>query len=532
MSRTLVVMPTGCGKTVMFGHVAKHWIENDLGRVLVMAHREELIFQAKDKIEQITGEPPDVEMADSLADQVVFHDRASVVVTSVQTMSRERRHTRFNPSDFSLLVIDECHHSTAASYRKVIDYFAQNQALKILGVTATPDRADEQALGQIFDTVAYEYGIQDAIEDGWLVPIDQQFIFVEGLDLSSCRTTAGDLNEGDLARIMEEEEHLHGVVDPTIQIAGDSPTLVFTSSVRQAEKSAEIFNRHRPDSAICLHGKTPKDERRDKLRSFSRGEYQYLCNCGLFLEGFDEVTIGVVAMARPTKSRSLYAQAVGRGTRPLAGVVDGLETVDERRQAIAVSRKSGLLVLDFVGNSGRHKLVSTADILGGNYSDDVVDLAATSARKKSARGETSDMLAELAAAQKTYEEQERKRRERVIVRANYKRQSINPFDIFDLMPKREPGWHKGRKPSDKQIATLRKFKIPEKEINELSFVGASQLLDTLIERMRNDKCSYKQAATLRKFGYSTDHTFREASAVIDAIAKAGWKRPAEDPLSV
>lgn len=527
MTKTLTVMPTGTGKTVLFAFVAKHWIDNDLGRVLVMAHREELIFQARAKIEQVTGEVPDVEMADSRADMGGYHAKSKVVITSVQTMCRESRHSRFDPSDFTLLIIDEAHHATAASYRKVIDHFSQNPNLKILGVTATPDRADEQALGQIFESVAFEYSIQDAIEDGWLVPIEQQFVMVEGLDLSGVRTTAGDLNEGDLTRIMETEENLHGIVDPTIQLAGDTPTLVFASSVDHADRMAEIFNRHRPESAVCLHGKTPREERRDKLRAFSRGEYQYLCNCGLFLEGFDETSIGVVAMARPTKSRALYAQAVGRGTRPLPGIVDGLEDSEARRLAIGHSRKPNVLVLDFVGNSGRHKLVSTADILGGNYDDNVIELAGNLARKKSARGESSDMLGELKAAQEQIEAEARRRRAAVVAKANFRAQSVNPFDVFDLTPKREPGWHKGRKPTDKQVATLQKFKVPQKDIDGLSFCGASQLLDTLIARMKNNQCTYKQAALLRKHGYSTDVSMKEATGIIDALAKNHWRRPVE-----
>jgi superfamily II DNA or RNA helicase len=410
MSRTLLVLPTGTGKTVVFSVIIRWWLEQGLGRVLVMAHREELITQAVEKITAITGEAPDIEMSDSRADQCSLHGRAPVVVTSVQTMCRENRHSRFDPADFTLLVIDEAHHATAATYQRVINYFSQNPNLKILGVTATPDRADEEALGQIFESVAFEYGIQEAIVDGYLVPIEQRFVIVEGMNLAGCRTTAGDLNEGDLAAIMEEEQVLHGVLDPTIRLAGDTPTLFFATSVAHAERMAEIGNRHRPGSSVCLHGKTPREERRDKLKAFSRGEFQYLFNCGLFLEGFDESSIGVVAMARPTKSRSLYSQAVGRGTRPLPGIVDGLDDADSRRLAISTSGKPNLLVLDFVGNSGRHKLVSTADILGGNFSDDVIALAATAARKKSARGEKSDTLEELLEAKEQLEREAKRRR--------------------------------------------------------------------------------------------------------------------------
>jgi superfamily II DNA or RNA helicase len=525
MTRTLAVLPTGTGKTVCFAHVAKAWIDAGRGRALIVAHREELIQQAADKVLQVTGVHADIEMGESRADQCSLIDQAPIVITSVQTMCRPNRHGRFDPQQFGLLIIDEAHHATAPTYKRLIEHFAQNPALRILGVTATPDRHDEEALGQIFETVAYEYEIQTAIEDGYLVPIEQQFVQVEGLDLSQCRTKGDDLNEGDLAKIMGTEKNLHGVVDPALNLAGDQPTLFFMASVAHAERGAEIANRHRPESAVCLHGKTPRDERRGKLKAFSRGEFQYLFNCGLFLEGFDETSIAVVAMARPTKSRALYAQAVGRGPRPLPGLVDGLDDAASRRRAIAMSNKPGLLVLDFVGNSGRHKLVSTADILGGNFSDEEVELASNHARNKSARGEKTDMLRELLAAREEIEEEAKRKRAVVVAKAKFRSQSVDPFDVFDIAPRREQGWFKGKRPTDKQIATLQKFKVPDKQIDALSFGAASQLLDTLIGRMKQGKCSYKQAALLRKHGYSPDLSRTEASAIIDTLAQNGWRRP-------
>jgi superfamily II DNA/RNA helicase len=277
---------------------------------------------------------------------------------------------------------------------------------------------------------------------------------------------------------------------------------------------------------MCLHGKTPRDERRDKLKAFSRGDFQFLCNCGLFLEGFDETSIGVVAMARPTKSRALYAQAIGRGTRTLPGLVDGLETADERRTAIAMSNKPNVLVLDFVGNSGRHKLVSTADILGGKFSDEAVALAQSIARKKSAMGERSDTLDELVAAQLQIEADAKRKRAAVVAKASFRAQSVNPFDVFDIAPAREPGWHKGRRPSDKMLAALVKFGVPDAEVNRLSFCQAKQLIGKMFERRERGQCSFKQAKLLRKNGYSPDVSFAEASSIIDQLAKNGWKRPA------
>lgn len=511
---SLVVMPTGTGKTVLFGHVAGDWPS---GRVMIMAHRDELIRQAADKVGKIIGETCDIEMGDEYADQCNLYARSHVVVTSVQTMSRDRRLERFDPGDFGLLVIDEAHHATASTYRKVIDYFRQNPALRVLGVTATPDRADEEALGKVFDSVAFEYAITDAISDGWLVPIEQQFVYVEGLDFSGVKTTAGDLNAGDLAKVMEAEEILHRVVTPVIDLAGDQPCLVFASSVAHAERMAEICNRHRPGSAEFVHGGTDKELRRDMLRRYNRGEFQFLFNCMIATEGFDEPQIGVVAIARPTKSRALYAQMIGRGTRPLTGCVDGLPTPEQRRQSIAMSSKQSVLVLDFVGNSGRHKLVSTADILGGNMDDEIVDRARASAAKKSSRGEKVNMTDELAEAQRQAEEAAKRKRAAILAKAAYGTKNVDPFVLYDVTPKREPGWFKGKRPTEKMAAVLEKRGVDTKN---LSFWQAKQLMPAVI-----NKPTVKQAKILARFGYGTDCTSQEASKIIDAIAANGWKRP-------
>ena len=521
---TLISMATGGGKTHIMGHVARQWPQ---GRIMLIAHREELIHQGADKLSQITGEAVAIEMADREADEDNLLARPRIVVSSVQTLNSVRRgHYRmekFDPDEFGLLLTDEAHHATAASYRRIYDYFGRNPELRHLGVTATPDRADEEALGQIFESVAFEYGILDAVNDGWLVPIEQQLVHCQGLDLSACKSTRRDLQERDVAAIMKREEMLHKVVHPTIELAGDSPTLVFAASVEHAHLMAEIFNRHRQNSAVALDGKTDRDARRTELERFANGEFQYLCNCALFLEGFDEPRIGVVAMARPTKSRSLYAQTIGRGTRPLPNLVDDLQTAALRKTAIATSGKSSLLVLDFVGNSGRHKLVSTADILGGNESDQVVERATSNAKRKSAQGERVNMQAELEAARLELEEESRKRRKHIKPKARFNTKSVNPFDVLDILPRREPGWHKGRMATEKQKRAMRRFKVDRATVEAASFWEASQMLDALCQRASQNKCTLKQAKILAKYGESTELSFDEASRKIDAIARNGWK---------
>ena len=197
----LVVLPTGTGKTVTFAEIIRRVIEKTGKRVMVIAHREELIRQAADKIQVITGEQPDIEMAGERADIGMFH-RANVVVASKDTLQGKRL-ARFKPDDFALLVTDEAHHGVAQTYLTIYNHF---KGVFHLGVTATPDRTDEEALGQVFSTVAYDYELPDAIKDGYLCPIRQRSVEVHGLDYSRVRTTAGELNGRDLAEVLSNEQ--------------------------------------------------------------------------------------------------------------------------------------------------------------------------------------------------------------------------------------------------------------------------------------------------------------------------------------
>jgi superfamily II DNA or RNA helicase len=421
----LLVMATGLGKTVVFARVAHDWPSR---RVLVIAHREELVSQAVAKIRPLV---PDVavEMAGESSDERSAF-RAKVVVASVQSLSRPQRLARFDPDQFGLVIPDEAHHAVAATWRRVIDHFRQNDDCRVLGVTATPRRADEAALGQVFETVAYDYGIEPAVADGWLVPVRQQAVRVEGLDFSKVRETAGDLNERDLEAIVAQEEVALKVVAPTVELAGDRPALVFAVTVKHAQMLAGILDRYRPKKAAFLSGQTDALTRRDTVQRFKDGQIQFLCNCGLFLEGFDAPTTALVVMARPTKSLPLYMQVIGRGTRPLPGVVDGegLDTPALRRAAIAASAKPDMLVLDFVGNSGRHKIVTALDALGGKYGEAAREEARRNQSDESRPADVNEALERAAVeAQVRAEREERRRRAAVKPDAVFQADNVSPF---------------------------------------------------------------------------------------------------------
>lgn len=553
---TLLVLPTGGGKTQVFTDVIRRIQPR---RAIVLAHRDELIWQARNRIEQMTGLKAEIEMADMRADST-FLNRPDVVVTTVQTQiagcQGKGRMTRFKPEDFGVLVIDEAHHATAPTYRRVIDYYRQNPDLKVLGVTATPDRTDEEALGQIFQTVAFDYEVLDAIHNGWLVPIQQQMINVGTLDFSEIRTTAGDLNGADLAAVMESEGPMQSVVMATVESMFALPpnallkipvnqwwdacrafgldiprrTLAFATSVRHAEMLADILNRVRPGLAGWICGETPKDDRRALLAEFDAGRIACMANCGVLTEGYDSPAVQNIVMARPTKSRSLYSQMVGRSTRPLPGLVDPLETADERKAAIAASTKPACLVLDFVGNVGRHKLMTSADILGGNVSDEAVERAV---RKAKASGNAEDMSALLAKSQEELdaEREERKRQEearkaRLVGKARYSTTSINPFDVFQLTPQRERGWDNGRQLSERQRAVLLKQGI---DPDSMPYAQARQFLNEMFRRWNGKLATFKQCKVLQKHGYDTKNmTMQDASGLLNKLAANGWKRPAQE----
>lgn len=525
---TLLVLPTGCGKTVVFSHVIKDYPKP--GRWLVLAHREELIRQAANKIEAITGEPPDIEMANERADLHMW-SKSKVVVATVQTLCRGRM-KRFDWKEFAGIITDEAHHATADSYQKVYDYAkSQNPDIRHIGVTATPDRSDEAALGHIFESVAYTYDLVDAINDGFLVDVKTHSVEVDGLDFSRVRTTAGDLNGRDLAEVMEYEENLHKIAQPTLRLAMYRKTLVFAASLAHAERLCEIFNRYRPGSSRWFSGETPKDERRLMLADFAAGVdgFQFLINVGVLTEGYDEPTIEMIVMGRATKSRALYSQMVGRGTRPLPGIIDGINDAADRRAAIASSDKPDLLVLDFFGNSGSHKLVTSADILGGTYPDDVVARAKMEMTKTTGQ-KAANVQESLRKAERDIhadkKEREAAKRRNVKGTASYKVSAVDPFDIFGIEPPRVQNMQKGQPITDAQRKVLEGAGI---DTTDMMRDAAGKVCQEIFARRANGQCTFKQAKLLKKYGYDTSATFAEARVIIDALAANNWRRPNEVP---
>ncbi len=370
---TLIVLPTGTGKTVVFAEIARLTVARG-HRALVLAHRTELLEQALAKLRAV-GVDAAIEQADRRG------GAAAVVVASVQTLRGDRLSSW--PADaFDLVIIDEAHHATAATYRAIVDRF---ETARVLGVTATPDRGDGKGLGPIFQSVAFTYGLGDAIRAGFLAPIRAQRINLD-LDLDAVKTTAGDLDQQQLGVLMTAPAVIEATSRALVDSAGTRPTIAFTVTVHHAQLLADACHDLKPGSARAVSGKSTPEERAAAAADLAAGRVQIVANAALWTEGFDCPPVACIAIARPTKSRALFTQMVGRGTRPSPA-----------------TGKTNLLVLDFAGLTRRHKLVSTIDVLLGTGLTDEERrrvLEATEQDPADLEAELLAVRAQLAAAQR------------------------------------------------------------------------------------------------------------------------------------
>lgn len=414
----LAVMATGLGKTVCFADMVNRYAGRGV-RSLILAHREELISQARRKIEEAIRNPCGVEMGESRSPEGLTPPWC--VVSSVQTMCRPKRLASFAPERFGLVVVDEGHHAAAKTYRRVISRFADAGA-HVLLVTATPKRADGVGLGGLASGIACDYGLSWAVDNGWLVPVRQQIVVVEGLDFSKVRTKAGDWLKADLDRILSEEGPLHRMARPIADQAQGEQGIVFCAGVRQAQALCAVLDRYMPGAAEFVCGKTDPEERRAIIARYTGGETQVLVNVGVATEGFDAPGTRWVAVGRPTRSHGLYCQIIGRGTRPLPGVVDGPETPEDRREAILRSAKPRCRVLDFVGVSAQHDIrqVTCADVLGDRVASPVREYAKKNMRECPLADSDVGRELDRAAAELELLAEEDARRRRITAEAAYR----------------------------------------------------------------------------------------------------------------
>ena len=329
IKKTLLVLPTGCGKTIVFAKVAEECVKGG-SRVLILAHRGELLDQAADKIGKSTG----LGCATEKAEQTCLGSWFRIVVGSVQSMMREKRLNQFPNDYFNTIIIDEAHHCISDSYQKVLRHFPDAE---VLGVTATPDRGDMQNLGTVFESLAYEYTLPKAIKEGYLSPIKAVTIPLK-IDMSAVGVQAGDFKSGDIATALDP--YLESIAEEMEKYCSNKKTVVFLPLVKTSQKFWDILNNH-GFKAAEVNGDSK--DRAEILEAFDKDQYNVLCNSMLLTEGWDCPSVDCIVVLRPTKVRSLYCQMVGRGTR-----------------LSPETNKDHLLLLDFLWHTERHDLPALA----------------------------------------------------------------------------------------------------------------------------------------------------------------------------
>jgi superfamily II DNA or RNA helicase len=512
-------MATGLGKTAVVSRIASQWAH---GNVLILAHRIELVDQLAESMATELGYWPFIERGERGCDPDLLHQGGLIVCGSIQSMNTARRRRKFRDHPFGLIIIDECHRATSPSYRSLIEYYRQiDPNLRVLGVTATPNRSDKTALGIVFQDVAFNMGINEGIDQGWLVDVHQKFAVLGDVDFSALKTKLNqfgekDFDQADLERVLSEEGTLHAMTRPVLDMAGDDKqAILFAASVEHARLWSMVMNRYRPGCAMDVNGETDTAVRKQAVNQFKTGQLQFLLNYGVFCEGFDAPATSIVVMGRPTNSLLVYQQMLGRGTRTIPGVVDGIPTPDGRRDAIAASVKPWVTVLDFVGNS-KHKIITAVDVLGGNYDVEVKDLAA--GRLASKPGNVRESMRKAKAAMQLLAEEER-RKAIVFDHIDYALQDVDTFGgvVTTVTPRKIRGGA-----TDGQIAFLVSLGIDRNAA--LGFT--KKQAGAMIDKLRNERCTVKQGNTLRKFGYDPkDFNVDAASAKIDQIASNHWERP-------
>lgn len=492
--RTLLVLPTGTGKTIVFSGVTSDCVRNG-ERVLIMAHRGELLEQAADKLSKSMGLGCAVEKAKESCLGSWFR----VVVGSVQTLMREKRLKQFNPNFFDTIIIDEAHHCISDSYQRVLEHF--NDA-KVLGVTATPDRGDMKNLGQYFESLAYEYTLPKAIKEGYLSPIKAQTIPLK-LDLTGVGQQAGDFKTSDLGTALDP--YLHQIADEMQKYCMDRKTVVFLPLVKTSQKFRSILE-SKGFRAAEVNGNS--QDRKEILEDFDNGKYDVLCNSMLLTEGWDCPSVDCVVVLRPTKVRSLYSQMVGRGTRLYPG-------------------KDHLLLLDFLWHTEKHELCHPAHLICENeevakkMTENIEQAGCPIDIEEAEKQATEDVVAEReeALAKKL---QEMKNRKRKLVDPLQFEMSIQAEDLASYVP--AFGWEMGP-PSEKQIKTLEKLGIFPDEIDNAG--KATKLLERLDKRRQDGLTTPKQIRFLESRGFNHVGTwqFEAAKRLIDRIAGNGWRIP-------
>lgn len=500
---TLLVMATGTGKTTVFGEIARRSVDKGNG-VLVLAHRGELIDQAARRLSHMCERSVSIEKANA------HYERESpICVASVQTL-KGRRLDEFPLAAFKVLVVDEAHHAVADSYREIISRHVEANDGYLLGVTATADRADKRGLAEVFESIAYEYPLARAVSDGYLVPITAKCIPLR-IDISDVKVSHGDYQLGDLGSALDP--YLPEIARTMAVECRGKKTVCFLPLVATAERMAEELN-SAGLRAVAASGYDGADERTRKKEAFESGEYDVLCNSMLYTEGWDCPAVDCVVVLRPTKSRSLYCQMIGRGTRLHPG-------------------KDRLLLLDFLWMTSRHDLARPASLLGKDpkvaqkmtellESDGEIEWGLEALAEKAER----DVRAEREAALARELAAQRNKKKKLVDPLQFAA-SIQELDLEDYVPMKL--WEFGDV-TEKQRSTIEKFGVDPSGLENAG--QASAFIDALMRRVDSGLASAKQIRLLERYGFKHVGTwsFDAASKMISRISmeypgKRKWTIP-------
>lgn len=489
--KTLLVIPTGGGKTCIMASVAQHQVEEGQ-KVLILAHRGELLTQARDKLKAFTNLDSALEKAESTA---IGADE-QIVVGSIQTMSQDERLQQFPRDYFQTIMVDEAHHCLSDTYQKVLDHFCY---ANVLGVTATPDRGDMKNLGMYFQSMAYEYSLAQAIKDGYLSKIRCQMIPLQ-IDITKVTVNNGDYAIGEIGHVIDP--YLEEIAQEMVQYCKGHHTVVFLPLIETSQRFVKILE-NVGLSAAEVNG-TSKD-RNEITKRFERGEIDVLCNAMLLTEGWDCPCVDRVVVLRPTKVRALYSQMVGRGTRLYPG-------------------KESLMVLDFLWMTERHDLCRPSCLIARD------EILAKHVDKKMQEGMDlieaefeveKDAIAEREESLAKQLDEMRKKHKKLVDPIQYA-YSIYDSDLVDYVP--AFAWEQ-QEPTDKQKKALEDFGINPDAVSTKG--QAAILLKKVWQRQDQGYASPKQIRILERFGFRrvADWAKDEATRMTRRVIHAGWAVP-------
>jgi superfamily II DNA or RNA helicase len=456
--RLLAVLPTGSGKTIIFAWLAQ-LIQPK--RTLILCHREELINQARDKIWATTGIVPEIEKAEQKAS--VY---APIVVASVQTMIR--RLDRWPSNHFHLVVADEAHHAISESWQGVLSHFEAH----VLGCTATPDRGDKRTLAEYFESVAIDVPLIELIKERFLCPITIKSLPLK-IDLSKVRLLAGDFNDKQLGHILEP--YLDDIAWSIRKHASFRKVLAFLPLIATSHKFVDAC---RNVGLVAQHVDGGSPDRQEILARYAAGEFDVLSNAMLLTEGYDDPTIDCVVVLRPTRSRPLFAQMVGRGTR-----------IHET--------KDNLLLLDFLWLHEKHRIVHPADLLAKERedADRATDMAAGAGEERDLVDLYRDAVAEREATLRERLERLAKRKAKYISAEQFCMSHDN-FEAADYQPTMH--WET-QSVTEKQAKYLEEANIDIETVRGRGH--ASVLLDMVFQDKDLELASHKQRWAMYQRGH-------------------------------